>query len=269
VRGGPDGYLAPEMLRDRNGRELIVGMYWDYEGDEWTNRAGARFEELHATCAVPVDWDADGDLDLLVGTGEGRVVRWENQGTPREHAFATEPEEVRVGAGPLAIGARYAMLTVADWDQDGRWDLVVGGDDGAVHWARNVGRPDAPAFEALVQLVAPADGSPGRPGGSVQVEVADLDGDGRVDLLVGDNVQESGAAGLTEAEQRRYEEIQEQLSEYEDVVRALYGDSEPPAQEPPPERVQAYQDLVDELVTLLPVVDFHGRVWLYARAPAR
>jgi hypothetical protein len=269
VRGSPDGYLAPQMLRNRGGDELILGMYWDYEGEQWTNRAGARFEQLHATCAVPVDWDADGDLDLVVGTGEGRVVRWENQGTSREHAFATEAEEVLLGGQPLSIDASYAMLTVADWDQDGRWDLVIGGDDGAVHWARNVGRPGAPAFEALVQIVAPSDGSAGRPGGSVQVEVADLDGDGRVDLLVGDNVQETVTAGRTEAEQRRYEEIQQELAEYEDVVRALYGDSEPPAQEPTPERIQAYQDLLDEMFELMPQVDFHGRVWLYARPPAR
>ena len=85
---------------------------------------------------------------------------------------------------------------VVDWDGDGRWDILSGGATGAVHWFRNVGKPGRPEFAAAEELVPRhqgigyseflADGAEPRPGIRSQIAVADVNRDGKPDLLLGD-----------------------------------------------------------------------------------
>jgi len=201
------------------------------------------------------------------------VVRWTNLGSRTEPAFAEDAEEVLLGGTPLDLGSSYAMLTVADWDQDGRWDLVLGGSDGAVRWARNTGSANAPVFDRLRTLVEPvgSDDAPvGRSGHSVQVEVADLNGDGRVDLLVGDSEQSEPTRMPTEEDRARLEEISEELARsYSDLMEILSGGDEQAIDAIDPARMAAYRALFDEYRSLTPDFQFHGYVWLYARPPAK
>ncbi|MCK6212250.1 VCBS repeat-containing protein [Georgenia sp. EYE_87] len=135
-----------------------------------------------------VDWDLDGDLDLLVGTGasaaEKAVRLYRNVGS------ATTP----VLAGPVTVVARsstaglagesYFEPTVVDIDDDGRRDLLVAGSQvGAsreftLHQCLNTGTDAAPSFAAC---------SPTRLPGLVNNTVAatDWDEDGYLDLLRG------------------------------------------------------------------------------------
>lgn len=276
------------MLRDRGGRELILGQFWDYEREEWTNREDSRTPEQHAVSAVPVDWDADGDYDLVLGTAAGHLVRWMNLGTRTAPAFDVDAEEIQIPdparAPPVTItsedglraalsnGPRprgHAMPEIADWDQDGAWDLVVGTDDGAVRWARNVGQPGAPAFTELRELVAPtSESSEARSAGDVQVDVADVNGDGRVDLIVGDNLQVDWEASMSPEQSRRLDELRQELSSRSDVVQVLYGDDEQAKQALDPTRRKDVETLLTEIEGLQPEMTAHGRVWLYARATA-
>ena len=157
------------------------------EGDATIQARVASFGSWPA----PVDWDADGDLDMLIGSFGGRIYLRTNIGTRKEPKYSGTSTEIGVTV------AHHAAPVVADWDGDGTWDLVVGAADGNVTWFRNTGATGKPAFgkgQTLVAAKAPdkflrqylAAGQPAAPGVRAQICVADYDLDGKLDLLVGD-----------------------------------------------------------------------------------
>jgi WD40 repeat protein len=133
-----------------------------------------------------VDWDGDGANDLLIGRADGRIEFYANVNTDEQPQFGT-PVLLTVGPADakqtIELGAR-ATFDVVDWDADGAHDLVTGSFDGRVRVFVNQSASGAPDFlaEQVVQngafdLVTPS--------GRASVAVADLDGDGRQDLLLG------------------------------------------------------------------------------------
>jgi FG-GAP-like repeat len=144
---------------------------------------------------APVDWDADGDIDVLIGCFDGELKLRINDGSSTQARFAVENKTVQAGNAPLKVAA-HCCPVVADWDNDGRWDILSGCDDGSVTWFRNTGTKTEPRFEPGITLV---NKNPGIgydlltwsdadivPGIRSQIEVVDHNGDGKLDLLVGD-----------------------------------------------------------------------------------
>ncbi|MGB3542952.1 VCBS repeat-containing protein [Rubrivirga sp.] len=132
---------------------------------------------VHVGAVAPGDWDGDGDTDLFVG---GRVVPraygmpapsalLENDGTGR---FRDVTETAAPGLEAAGMISRAAW---ADLDGDGRDDLVVAGEWMAPTVWRNTGS----ALEAVDT------GLGGATGWWTALEVADLDGDGDLDLALG------------------------------------------------------------------------------------
>lgn len=180
------GFDEPAALLDREGAILRVGQYWDYDAKQWTGVETSAHKEFLGISVFAVDWDADGDLDLLLGTNQGRMFLRINEGCATKAAFASRSAEILAAGKPIEVPSAHALPVAADWDGDGLFDLLTGSGDGAVYWYRNVGKSGKPAFAAGAVLVKAKSGEGPGLGQRTQVTVADFDGDGSTDLLIGD-----------------------------------------------------------------------------------
>ena len=198
VKGFLGVFAKPTPILDTAGNNLRISQFWNYETKKWDKVEDAEFGDL-AIALTPVDWDADGDFDLLFGSFEGHVFLRTNSGSATKPAFdADDIIQIEAGGKPLAVPSRHAMPVVADWDHDGRWDLVTGSAGGAVYWYRNTGEAGAPQFDTAELLVVPGGNDLDTPGRRTQVAVGDWDGDGRNDLLVGDYRSSKSKTGKRE-----------------------------------------------------------------------
>jgi hypothetical protein len=125
-----------------------------------------------------VDIDGDGDLDLFVGEGYGAIKYFQNIGT------ATNPQFAAPISNPfgLSSNADYVFLAFGDLDNDGDKDLILGEYYGVIKYFQNTGTATNPQFAA--PIVNPFGTSPGTY--LALPTLADIDGDGDLDLLVGD-----------------------------------------------------------------------------------
>ncbi len=123
------------------------------------------------------DYDGDGDVDLAAGQSNGVFAAFEHLGGKLVPRTGT--------ANPLA-GATLAGDSAAsfgDLDGDGDRDLVAGQFDGTFRFFRNTGSAASPAFAEQTGAANPLDGRD--VGDSAIPALADLDADGRIDLVAG------------------------------------------------------------------------------------
>ncbi|MGI4870227.1 MAG: FG-GAP-like repeat-containing protein [Janthinobacterium lividum] len=208
INAGVNGSAKPVLTDlDGNGRlDLLLGTYDGYlHRYEQPSAAATTLTDLGnltdgsgtviqvpassgVALAAPAvtDLDGNGRLDLLVGTTNGNVRRYE-QTNPGTVTFA----DLGLLSG-VSVAGGAATPAATDLDSNGRLDLLVGDHNG--HLTRfEQTAPNAVSFGAGVVLSGInvlANAAP---------TVTDLEGNGRLDLLVG-NV---AAAGSTVA---RYEQ---------------------------------------------------------------
>ncbi|UUO08851.1 VCBS repeat-containing protein [Blastopirellula sp. J2-11] len=153
--------------------------------------------DLQMITPTAIDWDADGDVDLIVGDEDGRVALVEHtgkivDGTPQ----FLQPQYFQQQADRLKFGALVTPFSV-DWDNDGDEDLIAGNSAGYIALIENTDGGNPPKWAPPRKLEV--DGQPIRvqagENGSIQgpaeakwgyttLNVADWDHDGRLDLIV-------------------------------------------------------------------------------------
>ena len=111
---------------------------------------------------VAVDWDLDGDEDIVCGNtagyielfenldGKGADVRWSAR-----RRLKADGETIRIQAGPngsiqgpCEAKWGYTTVSVGDWDHDGKHDIVANSIWGKIVWFRNVGSKHKPRLAA-------------------------------------------------------------------------------------------------------------------------
>ncbi|MEO7652425.1 MAG: VCBS repeat-containing protein [Bryobacteraceae bacterium] len=142
------------------------------------------------TSPVLVDWDNDGDLDLIVGSSFDHFLYLENKGTAKVHSFAA-PRPLMQGAKPLPTVWRTRPVAF-DADGDGWKDLLAIDPEGMLTlYIRKRGEPGLlPGERILNDRGEPIklDGV-GRETGRTTLTLMDWDGDGKLDLLAGNAIE--------------------------------------------------------------------------------
>jgi len=131
--------------------------------------------------AFMADWDDDGNKDVVVGDGLGRVRWYRNTGTDDTPRF-TLAGYLR-GAGVDIQVPGLAAPVVVDWNADGKKDLLVGDGAGRVTVFLNTGTDAAPVLAAGTAISLP---DVGTSRANARPFITDLNQDGKKDLLVGD-----------------------------------------------------------------------------------
>jgi hypothetical protein len=278
---------------------------------------GGRIDS-YATNAAWMKFDDDDKPDLILGNNNGQLFVWlsreDNMGyaQPGMPVFKRTglqknrqptlsfldsggtapfvepgpPNEILLNGEPALLNDYHAAPAATDWDGDGLCDLWVGSYSGRVYWLRNTGKPGAPQFQRREVLLeggrrvqwvnANADVGVGV---RSQVQTADYNGDGKLDLLVG-YYSESRVSrkNLSRTERKRLENLRTQVVQLDGQVEALKADRSTPeatraAMKEHSRLALQIGELEKQMIPLLAPVDAkpralqgtksHGQVWVY------
>ena len=254
------------------------------------------------------DWDGDGDIDIIAGTCDGAVSFLPNISKDSVPTFGDPVKIVEIPKN--RSGHIHASTCVTDWDGDGIADLLVGNTYGDVHFYKASKTEGLPKLAPAVELVSynpdlnTADqvrlyNDPPRSGSDADITVMDWNGDGLMDLVVGDSFYLEKERKLSKKQQKRKAELEARVDELQSKLKAKHKEYlneelerlglsmvDSPSDIPKDKSRQYRQAMMssqasvrrtmsdtvrefdiksNELDALLPEVDLIGNVWVYLR----
>jgi hypothetical protein len=236
-------------LKGSDGKELLLPPGTSQEAD------------VDRICTRPfaADLDGDGKLDIVSGNFAGTFAFFRGEGAGK---FAPNATWLETGGARMTVAAHGDPFLI-DWDADGDLDLLSGSARGGAFLFTNIGSKTEPKFAASKTLVEPAghanaldelgDGHLKGPGDSTRVWSDDLNGDGKLDLLLGDNVTLYHAVEGVEANVAK-----SKLNEWREALAELY---EKPQSNDFSEKYGELEKSRNAFVT----EDRTGFVWVYYR----
>jgi FG-GAP-like repeat len=177
---GPDGWSETRRLVAIEGLALLP----DEEDLPWID--------------VARDWNGDGRAEILLPTVDriavitrsaGGDTGWARTGelrlTPRaRYLVRSDAYEPRASNYSVRVAVTVPELHLADWDGDGRRDLVAVLDDTVTVFKGQAEGLFGAAAAAKIHLGARTEAEAARGNAALQTSVVDLDGDGVADLVV-------------------------------------------------------------------------------------
>jgi hypothetical protein len=167
------------------------------EGRYLQNDQGIIKMDLEMIIPVALDWDNDGDIDLIVGDEDGRVAYIENTGIVKNNMpVFNNPVYFKQKSQYLKFGALSTPFSI-DWDDDGDEDLICGNSAGYIAFIENLDGGDPPSWATpvllhdetgVIRIQAGESGSIQGPceakWGYTTLSVADWNNDGLNDIIV-------------------------------------------------------------------------------------
>lgn len=156
-----------------------------------------RRTDMICTRAFACDLDGDGKLDIVSGNFSGTFGFFKGEGNGM---FQPKSTWLKVAGQQMKVGAHSDPFLI-DWDQDGDLDLLSGSSEGGAFLFVNNGTKTSPKFARFKTLLEPVghgmnhggkakfgDEHLSGPASGTRVWADDVDGDGKLDLLIGDHL---------------------------------------------------------------------------------
>jgi hypothetical protein len=284
-KGGLEFAHAIPVLNEA-GKPLANVQIGDDEG--MANQSGDQISDAICTQQFLVDYNGNGVLDLVNGSFGNHFFLYRNHGTNEQPQLSARPQKI-----PVDFQGYHAAPHFCDWNNDGKLEMLTGSGAGGVLVSFNRGSREEPRWSPFEDLIPPSNqaaqilrsNADPVPGACSRVWAVDFNGDGWLDLLVGDAVRiYRPAEGLSEQEFFAKEEayrikLNEINSQRIDLFNRL-NDSEKQTEDQELDTgaaMAAFQeqnkDLQNQMVELVHSrrewcqETATGHVWLYLRKP--